>query len=535
MGDASDVDIMDIMDAMDAIWDKMDAVDAISESIQQPRLKKKLDVSIAINISRKGTYMDVGSMPYEIIKKIKNYYTIKNKTIMGYIATTANWSMEGNKLYIPRFGAFLLRNKFADVVIENSIVAANPVDLEYEGKFAGNQELIFNEIVSNHYNSDMVGAGRAGLILNLQAGMGKTFLAMSLINHLQCRTLIVVHNKGMLQQWDTVLTQYFPKTKLGFYYGTRKTRGDILVGVINSLVSDDLVGYSSPAEFYAQFDFVIFDEAHEYCSPMRSKIYRRCQSPYTLGLSATPQEREDGLDKINMWGIGPILVAASLDGYTEADIPFKGNVIQVRYLGPDKYTQLLTNEKLELMSAPLMIGQLTEDEFRLRMIADLIMEQHIKNYNIFVFADRRDYLTKIEEEIKQLSLKSHYLTNDEEAKALNKIESIRLVGGSTSQDMEAAKNEKTIILATYQYMATGTSIPKMNAIVLATPRKSKSRQIIGRVFRFGSDYSIVRQIVDVVDWKTGLKNQWYKRKKYYDEQGYPIEVRQISYMDIRGK
>jgi superfamily II DNA or RNA helicase len=236
-----------------------------------------------------------------------------------------------------------------------------------------------------------------------------------------------------------------------------------------------------------------------------------------------------------MWGIGPILVAASLDGYTEADIPFKGNVIQVRYLGPDKYTQLLTNEKLELMSAPLMIGQLTEDEFRLRMIADLIMEQHIKNYNIFVFADRRDYLTKIEEEIKQLSLKSHYLTNDEEAKALNKIESIRLVGGSTSQDMEAAKNEKTIILATYQYMATGTSIPKMNAIVLATPRKSKSRQIIGRVFRFGSDYSIVRQIVDVVDWKTGLKNQWYKRKKYYDEQGYPIEVRQISYMDIRGK
>ena len=98
--------------------------------------------------------------------------------------------------------------------------------------------------------------------------------------------------------------------------------------------------------------------------------------------------------------------------------------------------------------------------------------------------------------------------------------------------MELAKEKKTVILSTYQYMATGTSIPKMNCLILATPRKSKIRQIVGRIFRLGSDYDITRQIIDIVDFKTGLKNQWYGRAKYYNEQKYSIEVRKVSYFDI---
>ena len=72
----------------------------------------------------------------------------------------------------------------------------------------------------------------------------------------------------------------------------------------------------------------------------------------------------------------------------------------------------------------------------------------------------------------------------------------------------------------------------MNSIILATPRKSKSRQTIGRIFRLGSNYDIEREIIDIVDWATVFKSQWYKRKLFYKEKGFPITENIIHYDDI---
>ena len=112
---------------------------------------------------------------------------------------------------------------------------------------------------------------------------------------------------------------------------------------------------------------------------------------------------------------------------------------------------------------------------------------------------------------------------------------MRLVGGSSSEDMIKAEKKASIILTTYQFMGTGKSIPKMNAIVYATPRKSKSRQFTNRIFRLGSNYEIERQIYDIVDWRTIVKNQWYRRKKYYDEKKYNIETIEIYHLDLSNK
>lgn len=72
----------------------------------------------------------------------------------------------------------------------------------------------------------------------------------------------------------------------------------------------------------------------------------------------------------------------------------------------------------------------------------------------------------------------------------------------------------------------------MDAIILTTPRKTKSRQYINRIFRLGSNYDIMRKIIDVVDWSTSMKGQWYNRKKYYDEMSYPISVKRVSYEEL---
>lgn len=535
------------------IWDIIEAnIDKHSENLKSidtsilTKIKKPINTSInlTITLTRSGTYID--GLTGDLLKKIQNYYTLSDKQIMGYFKKTTNWELDRNRLYIPRFGSLFLANKF-NTIYKNTIIKMNHIpNMTYTGTFNGNQEIIFNNIMLGKFSEKNMLDGKSGLILNLMAGHGKTFLAMALINKIKCRTLIVVHNSSILDQWVKLLSEYFPTSTIGQYYGKKKTYGDIVVGVINSLVQPEikLLNFSTnPREFYDTFDMVVFDEAHEYCSPSRNQIYKIAQCPYMLGLSATPQDRPDSLDKINHWGIGPVLVADQIVGYTTKDITFKGHVIKVNYSGPEEYTEHLINEKLDLTSVPLMIGQLCEDPFRLDMIIELILEQHKSGMNTLVFADRRSYLEVIRLELDKKSLESNILTNNleldafeasvNEIKQVNEIKTIRLVGGSTQKDFELAKETKNIILSTYQYLSTGVSIPKMNCVVLVTPRKSKSRQIISRIFRLGSNYDIVRKIVDIVDVKTSLKNQWQTRKLYYNEQNYTEEVRKISYKDIK--
>jgi superfamily II DNA or RNA helicase len=525
------------------IWDHIEAsIDARSLSYKPiiTPLKKQVKpvkpvkqpcdkINITVTITRAGTYIE--NLSSELLRKIQNYYTLSDKTIMGYFKKTPNWNYSRNKLYIPRFGAFLLTSKF-NVTFTNQIIPQNPLpDLTYTGKFSGNQELIFNDIIANKFNVTRMQNGKSGLILNLQAGMGKTFLAMSLIGELKCRTLIVCHNSSIMDQWVKLITEYFPGTSVGQYYSKKKTLGDITVGIINSLIMDEikLPNITTPREFYDKFDFVIFDEAHEYCSATRSQIYKVAQCPYMLGLSATPNDRGDTLDKINHWGCGSVYDASLLPGYTTKEISFKGRVTKICYSGPPDYTETILNEKLDLVSVPLMIGQLCADPYRLAMIIDLIIEQHKAGLNILVFADRRSYLETIRVELEKKSLQGQMMTDDTEYNNITGIAAMRLVGGSTSQEMDLAKEKKNIILTTYQYFGTGTSIPKLNAVILTTPRKSKSRQFVGRIFRLGSNYEIERQIIDITDMRTTLKNQWQSRVLYYKEQNYTIVDRKISY------
>lgn len=519
-----------------SVWDKIDSILDNYESTQNLSVKvvnKKKSDKLTIHMTRSGTYINTDTLDSAIIKKIKNYFIIRDKTIMGYEKKTACFKHESDKLFIPRFGSFLLSNKFSNVTFINQIQKNNPINIEYTGEdptFI--QQLILDELFNKWFNKSSIDLGKGGAIINLQAGLGKTYLSLNLIGILKCRTLIVVHNKTILKQWKDLLEKKFPNNTIACYYGEKKGFGDIVVGVINSLILPTISGFESVRDFYDKFDLVIFDESHEYCAPGRSSIFEVCQSPYMLGLSATPEDRADNLDRIPKWNIGPILQADKLEGYSTEDVPFKGHVIQVRYNGPKKYTKSIISKKLETICVPKMIEQFTADKQRTKLVADLTMEFHKKNYNIFVFADRRDYLLEINKELKKIHLNSQILTDEKE---LDTLQSIRLVGGSKDEEMDNAKENKRIILTTYQYMATGCSIPKMNCIILATPRRRGSRQTINRIFRLGSDYSIIRQIIDVVDWKTSLKNQWYERVQYYKSQEFTQEIRVVNAKEIKEK
>lgn len=524
-----------------ALWDNINKISGsenktfLKEKKYNPAVKKLDCNGSDIILTRKGIKVSMYLLKdLNIKRKLTSYFTVNIPTLMNYNIKVTNYvsDINNSKYIFPRFGfiKYMEENLKNYNFINNIGLGKTPsVPFKWTGKFKNNQPIIAEHIISNIFNKKKSKMGKSGLILNLNAGQGKSFLATGLMEILQRKTLVICHNKTIMYQWLDILKKAYPKNKVACYYGEKKENGDIVVGIINSLLLNKMyIGKKevTPQTFYKNFGYVILDEVHEYVAKYRKKIYELCQSTYMLGLTATPNERSDGLDVVNTWQCGDVLNASELPGYTEDDIPFKGEVTMVKYKGSPDFTKIITNKTLDIISFSEMVSQICDDYYRTHLIVKLVFELRKENKNIFVFADRRSYLEKI-----RLELERFHITNDiwENDIKDTTLEAKRLVGGATAEEIKHAEEFSNVILTTYQFMGTGKSIPKMDSIILTTPRKRKSKQYVGRIFRLGSNYNSVRKIIDIVDWNTPMKSQWYKRKTFYDEMEYPISVKEIEY------
>jgi hypothetical protein len=252
-----------------------------------------------------------------------------------------------------------------------------------------------------------------------------------------------------------------------------------------------------------------------------------------IGLSATPDENANKFDCLYWWEIGPVLNADKLVGYQSTKEDFKADVYRIMYYGNADYTKVLINEITQLVSVSSTINMICEDESRDELVLGCIgrcLEQ--KNLYIYVFADRRDYLEKLrvktDNKFRNGAKKSYDLISEV---MFDDDDFMRLVGGTSAEDIEKAEIKSRIIFTTYAFGGTGRSIIKMNALIFATPRKSKMKQYVKRIFRLGSDASISRQIYDIVDMKITVKNQWSYRKAYYDSMGFTIKQEKHYFKD----
>jgi hypothetical protein len=369
---------------------------------------------------------------------------------------------------------------------------------------------------------------------------GKTFAAMDLIGRMKLKTLVVVPNTYLLDQWVGLLTQYFPDARIGTLYGKKKQDGDIIVSIINTAA--DLASFVTTEkhpiltndgkrvrydkvqqtvvvnELLAQVGLAIFDECQMYVSKEFRKVFRRIQSRYTIGLSATPNIREDKLDVIHQSWLGPILNAETLDGYNVTSDAFVSDAKLIEYHARHEHCQFSIRED-GMIDYASIIESLITDPNRNNLIVDQIIELMMTGLYTFVFSDRRSHLELLYELLEArctaLGLASAIELPEAEKKVI-------LYGGANEETIEKAKTLSTVILTTYAYSSTGVSITKMNALVLSTPRRSNMTQIINRVFRLGSDQTIKRIIIDICDAKMPIKGQIRERVKAYNQRGSTI-------------
>lgn len=387
-----------------------------------------------------------------------------------------------------------------------------------------NQQIIVNHLHQTVYTPARLADGSACAILNLRAGLGKTFVAAGLIERLGLRTLYIVPNNPLANQGCKDLRACFTndegaETARVGRWGAKGDRAadDITVIVINSALMQT-------PEFYSGYSLIIIDEVHMCCSAVRRAIFR-LTTHAVLGMSATTENRKDGFDPVahKELAYDGIIRAEQIEGFTYEDVAFHCTVDAVRYNGAPEFTQNLTHPSTGRLFTPYMIDQFLRDPQRMALAIRKIKELYDwvgpdgQVHNIYVFCEEREPLGAV------------YQALAERFGDINAPELIgTFIGGIKDQQITDIKANARILLTTYGYSGTGVSIDKMTAIVFLTPRRSNMLQILARILRRGGDQTIERRVVDIIDNRTALRGQHTERKQAYEYYGMEVVYSKVN-------
>lgn len=486
---------------------------------------------------RSGAYITFKNYDAARLREIHSWFTIKTK--LGFkkmFKTISAYQYNGVKeeICIPRFGLLsrlisisnIETLQFANPIIRNtlneySLKYDNSNDYILDGTLSHNQKITIEWLMKNVYTQKKIDRGAAGCIVQMPTGTGKTFLGAGMIAECKVPTLVVCRDSGDCSQWVKTLETVFPTATIGQYHSKCKVDGDVIVAVFKSVAEVEKFEYHHPTrysikksrrseKFFKRFGLIIWDECHDYCTQLGLKAFRRAQAPRMMGLTATPHDRPDKFNKVAEWYLGPVINAMGIKNYELDETNYRCHVKAVYYKGPAEFTKPIINQVTDQISTTAMIQQMIEDPYRLQLVCECIIDLYQKGKNIVVFADRKSYLDILSTTLQNIHNTTPWIMTDADETRI-------ITGGAKSQELENAQTAR-IILTTYAYFGTGKSVKNLNAIVFATPRKSHTMQYIGRIFRKGSDPTIRRYIVDIIDKKTSLHRQYYKRKKVYDVQ-----------------
>jgi superfamily II DNA or RNA helicase len=250
----------------------------------------------------------------------------------------------------------------------------------------------------------------------------------------------------------------------------------------------------------------IFDECHHLGAAHFSKALHKLQTPYMLGLSATPQ-REDGLTRVFEAFLGKPIY------WEKQREPDESVLVRAIHFSNDDstYTDVPTDWKGEVVTARLLT-QLVSFQPRNALIIDLLKEliSDSRRY-ILVLSERKSHLEAIEEGLVAVKASYGYY-----------------IGGMKQTDRDTNAADKQVLLATYAMASDALNIKKLNCVILASPRKNVE-QSTGRILRQRpEERQLDPLIVDVVDSHGIYQGQWRKRTAYYKKCKYTFKHEHIG-------
>lgn len=408
-----------------------------------------------ITLSSKATLTKASS---EVIQKIIKELTMPNP---AYLEAKKHDRWTGNlepelKFYELKPGSISFPRGYArrawtlsaeqgqNPALEDHRRILEPLDLDFKGKLREYQQKALNDILS-----------RDDGVLEASTGSGKTVMALAVIAVRKQPTLILVHTKELLQQWQERIKS-FMGIDPGQIGAGKKNIQPVTVGMVQTVKKH----LESLPE---HFGHLIIDECHRAPSTTFSECVAAFDCRFLLGLSATPFRR-DGLGKLIYWTLGEQV--HKIDPQT---LKANGSVLDFSILMP--HTEFKYHYKDDYQT---MIKALTEDEERNRLIVDRILSAAFNlGGTCLVVSDRLEHLNTLSTMLEQQGAPNTILTGSTPQKERE----------SSVEDVQAGKIK--ILLSTVSLIGEGFDCPCLDTLFLTTPIKYKGRliQVIGRILR----------------------------------------------------
>lgn len=418
--------------------------------------------------TRRGTFVSTltPEQKKRLSIKVVSEYNGFSKQVQCWRKHTEGW-------LIPSF----YNIDFHNILESQSISDVLSIDVPFRGQLLQKQESVCSAAI-DHMSK------RFGGMLCLPTGFGKTVVALYLISMMKVKTLIVVHKDFLKQQWIERINRFLPSASIGVIQGnTIDNNKDIVIGMIQSLSMKDYdIGV------FKGFGLCIIDEAHHCPAETFSNIFFTCSCRYMLGLTATPT-RKDGLHRLYSWFVGDIIVHIENEHQLQVSVetlPFWDK----EFLKPEP---LSVNGELNIGA---MITGLTTIGARNATIISKVLDLVRQGRNILVLSDRRNHCLHLYQ-----TLLGHRVD-------------VGLYIGSMKKEEYKESSTKQVIVATYSLVSEGFDIPRLDTVVLSTPR-SDVIQSVGRVMRTGDARKFDPYIIDICDRYSIFFSQARKRENFY--------------------
>jgi len=344
-------------------------------------------------------------------------------------------------------------------------------------------------------------------LLVAPTGGGKTVMACALIARRGVSTLILVHRKELLLQWQTSLKQFLAglgKRDIGLFGGTRKR----LTGIIDVAMMQTLANAPLLGEVSGHYGQVIVDECHHVPAVTFEKTIAAFPARYICGLTATPY-RKDGHQAILHIQCGPIRHTMKDD--TGGDLQ---RILRIR---PTGWMPPNVGERPPIHEVWAALIQDTDRN--ILIVADIQAAYH-QGAKSVVFSDRKEHLERLAEKLReQLGPEGRvYILRGDNA---TKVRRATLAAVATHLE----NGEPFLLLSTTSLIGEGLDLPGLDTLFLAMPISFKGRliQAVGRLHRPAEGKSQVT-VYDYFDTSTGLTISMFRRRlTVYRQQGYQFE------------
>jgi superfamily II DNA or RNA helicase len=245
------------------------------------------------------------------------------------------------------------------------------------------------------------------------------------------------------------------------------------------------------------FGLTIYDETHHMSARVFVTSLMAETTKYTLGLTATP-DRKDGLGHVFTWFIGRVVYRQDESDMKRSDVRVRTPKLPQR--DPVQYDYSGRPDTVA------MITDLCNNVARTQDVADMalsILEDPERC--VLVLSERRKHL----EDIYKLLEPTHG------------HEMGYYVGGMKASEREAVERDARVIMASVSAAAEGFDVPRLNCIILASPR-SDVEQSVGRIMRtpagVGPLYPLIIDPYDPL-----FPGASKKRRALYKKRGYKFE------------